>query len=146
MDELSILNFEQDFNEALAFAEDKRWKVEKIGPLEVIVTVFSQKVPGEIFFARFFWEIYPGEPPSLKFRDASSGSYDIPTAWPELRGFRPASLDACVNWCIEGFKLHPEWKNDPDKKWNPSGNALLRVINNLQNELDSYFIRRYIQT
>lgn len=143
MDELSQLNFEQDFKEVLSLADAERWKVEKIGPLDAMVSVVSQKAPEEIFFARLIWNVYPGEPPSLKFRDGSKGSYNVATAWPEVRGFRPTSLDACVNYCIEGFMLHPEWRNDPEKKWNPLGNALLRVIKTLQNELDDYFIKRY---
>lgn len=75
--------------------------------------------------------------------DKKTGSYNVPQAWPEMRGFRPTSLDACVNWTKEGFTLHPEWNADPNKKWISSGNVLLKVIRTLQNELDGYFIKRY---
>ena len=141
-DELSELNFEQDLREILAVQDPHRWKIQNLGGLQVLVTTSSEKAPGEVFIARLSWERYPDEPPSLKFQDAVTGSLKTPTAWPELRGFRPGSLDACVNWTKEGFALHPEWRNDPDKKWNPVGNPLLRVIKTLQNELDVYFLRR----
>jgi hypothetical protein len=142
VDELSKLNFEQDLAEVLDIVQGQRWKVERLGPLEVIVAVSPEKSPQEVFYARLLWQIYPGDPPSLKFRDPSTGSLTLRTAWPEVRGFRPQSLDACVNYCAEGFALHPEWKNDPNLKWNSSGNALLCVIKKLQNELDRYFVRR----
>jgi hypothetical protein len=141
-DDLSELNFQQDLGEALQADDAKRWKISKPGPLEIYVSLSSAKAPEEIFQARLKWGVYPGEPPGLKFRDPPTGRLDMPSAWPEVRGFRPQSLDACVNWCIEGFGLHPEWRNDPNLKWNSTGNAVLRVVRRLQDELDRHYVKR----
>jgi hypothetical protein len=97
----------------------------------------------EVFQARLLWTEYPGQPPSLKFRDPATGRLDLPTAWPIVRGFRPASLDACVSWCAEGFNLHPEWRTDPKLRWVPHGNVLLKVLRILQGELDEFFQGRH---
>jgi len=142
-DELSELNLQQDFEEALKAEDSKRWKVKRAGSLEIYVTLSSAKDPSDFFHARLLWSLYPGEPPSLKFRDPETGRLDVASAWPQVRGFRPQSLDACVNWCLEGFGLHPEWRNDPNLKWNSSGNALLRVVRILQSELDEFFTTRF---
>ncbi|MCL4552494.1 MAG: hypothetical protein M1305_02915, partial [Candidatus Marsarchaeota archaeon] len=64
-------------------------------------------------------------------------------AWPRVRGFRPPSLDACVNYTIEGFNLHAEWRNDPRLRWDRSGNVLLRELRTLQSELDNYYQGRH---
>jgi hypothetical protein len=144
-DEFSELSFKEDLAEVLSLPESSRWKIESVGPLEVYVTLSSEKAPDNLFQARLLWNAYPTEPPSLKFRDPASGRLDLPTAWPEIRGFRPASLDACVNWCSEGFTLHPEWKNDPNVKWNPQGNALLRTLRRMQREFDEFFVKRFQQ-
>ena len=101
------------------------------------------QAPGEVFQARLLWTVYPGQPPSLKFRDPATGRLDLPTAWPIVRGFRPQSLDACVNWCLEGFGLHPEWRTDPRYTWDSRGNVLLKVLRILQDELDHYFQGRH---
>lgn len=142
-DQLSELNFQQDLEEALLADDAKRWKIERCGILEVYVTLASIKDPDNLFQARLHWRVYPGEPPSLKFRDPETGSLSNPRAWPQARGFRPQSLDACVNWCEEGFNLHPEWRTDTNRKWNSTGNALLKVIRRLQNELDFHFTTRF---
>jgi hypothetical protein len=142
-DDLSELNFGQDLQEALQADDAKRWKIDKAGPLEIYVSLSSAKAPAEIFQARLHWRLYPGEPPSLKFRDPATGRLDLPSAWPVIRGFRPPSLDACVNYCTEGFNLHPEWTNDPNLKWNGTGNALLRVMRILQDEFDRHYVRRF---
>ncbi len=142
-DDLSEINFRQDLEEALQAEDAERWKIEQGGPLEIYVSLSPAKAPLEVFQARFLWRVYPGEPPSLKFRDPATGRLDIRSAWPEVRGFRPQSLDACVNWCIEGFRLHPEWTNDPNYKWNSAGNAVLRVIRTLQDEVDRHYVKRF---
>src|SRR5690242_21034101 len=96
--ELSSLNLQDDFEKVLACEDAARWNLEKAGPLEVFVSLSSAGQPGEIFQARLLWTVYPGQPPSLKFRDPATGRLDLPTAWPQVRGFRPTSLDACVSW------------------------------------------------
>lgn len=141
-DELSELNLQDDFQEALNCEDSGNWKLEKSGPLEVWVTLSSAKAPKEIFQARLLWQKYP-EYPSLKFRDLSSGRIDLSTAWPVVRGFRPTSLDACVSWCLEGFKLHPEWKNDARYKLDPNDNVLLKVTRILKMEMDDHYQGRF---
>lgn len=142
-DEFSKLNFRDDLEEVLTVPDAPRWILEKTGDLEVLATMSPQGVPDQHFQARLLWARYPDEPPSLKFRDPSTGRLDLPQAWPIIRGFRPQSLDACVNWCLEGFILHPEWRNDPRFRWNPNGNPLLRVLRQLREELDEYFQGRF---
>lgn len=142
-DELSKLNLRDDFDEATGVSEASRWTLEMPADLEVLATMSPATAPSERFQARLFWTKYPDEPPSLKFRDPGTGRLDLPRAWPNVRGFRPQSLDACVNWCSEGFALHPEWKTDPKLRWNPYGNRLLFVLRQLQEELDDYFQGRF---
>jgi hypothetical protein len=141
--ELSALNLLEDFTKSLACQDAARWKLEKPQPLEVLVTLSPMEYPTEAFQARLLWLAYPGQPPSLKFRDPATGRLDQPTAWPQLRGFRPTSLDACVSWCAEGFDLHPEWRNDPKYRWDPHHNVLLRIVRTLQDELDNYYQGRH---
>lgn len=143
MSGLSALNLAEDFERALAAEDAARWSLEKPGELEIWATLSSAAKPEESFQARLLWEQYPERPPSLKFRDPATGRLDLPSAWPVVRGMRPASLDACVNWCSEGFALHPEWANDRRYCWDPRGNALLRVLRNLQAELDADFNGRF---
>ena len=144
-DELSELNFNQDLDEVLHVDDARRWKIDKGEALELHAELSSVKAPDEKFQARLLWSVYPSEPPSLKFRDPQSGRLDLKTAWPIVRGFRPANLDACVNYCSEGFVLHPEWRNDPNVRWNPAGNAILKVLRILQSEMDEYFGGRFRQ-
>jgi hypothetical protein len=139
----SPLNLADDFEKVLACKDADRWKLEKPGPLEVLVSLSPAGQPKEVFQARLFWTGYPGQPPSLKFRDPTTERLDLPTAWPQVRGFRPASLDACVSWCAEGFNIHPEWRNDPKFRWDPRRNVLLKVLRTLQDELDNYFQGRF---
>ncbi len=138
-DELSKLNLKDDFEEAQGVPDASRWKLEMPGDLEVVATMHSAKAPNEFFQARLAWTKYPDQAPSLKFRDPATGRLDLPQAWPIVRGFRPQSLDACVNWCLEGFNLHPQWQQDPRFRWDPSNNPLLRVLRTLQEELDEQY-------
>jgi hypothetical protein len=142
-DELSKLNLQDDFEEATGVSDASRWTLEMPAGLEVLATMSSASAPAERFQARLLWIKYPDEPPSLKFRDPGTGRLDLPQAWPIARGFRPQNLDACVNWCLEGFALHPEWKSDPRFRWNPNGNPLLFVLRQLQQELDDHFQGRF---
>ena len=138
-DDLSALNLADDFEKAAASEDAARWALKKAGPLEVWASMSPTQAPAEVFQARLLWTAYPGQPPSLKFRDPATGRLDLPTAWPIVRGFRPQSLDACVNWCLEGFNLHPEWRSDPRYAWDSRGNVLLKVLRILQDELDHHF-------
>lgn len=140
---LSELNLQDDFEKVLALPDADRWKLGKPGPLEVWANMCSADKLDDLFQARLIWSAYPDQPPSLKFRDPNTGRLDQPSAWPNLPGFRPTSLDACVSWCIEGFNLHPEWKNDVRYRWDSRGNVLLKVLRILQGQLDEHFGGRY---
>lgn len=143
MTELSELNLTDDYERVVALLEAKRWALEKPASLEVWATLAPTSAPDEGFQARLLWSQYPEEAPSLKFRDPATGRLDVTSAWPKIRGFRPTSFDACVNWCAEGFGLHPEWRNDPKLRWTPHGNALLKVLRILQDEFDHYYEGRH---
>lgn len=142
-DELSELNLREDLAKALTVPEASRWCLEMPGPLEVWCAMNPSNASGEVFHARLLWTEYPGRPPSLKFRDPTTGRLDNPSAWPKVPGFRPQNLDACVNWTTEGFSLHPEWTNDPRFRWDSRGNRLLFVLRTLQDELDDRFEGRH---
>jgi hypothetical protein len=141
-DEFSRLAFDTDLAAVQELEESTRWGITRGDGLEIYVTVSSCKAPEEKFQARFAWNTYPGDPPSFKFRDPATGRLDITKSWPEVQGYRPGTFDACVNWSAEGFVAHPEWKNDPNIKWNPAGNVLLKVLRLLQRDMDEHFVKR----
>ncbi len=136
---LDELSFESDLAAVLASTAARRWTIEKAGPLGVHVTLSPELAPKEMFQARLVWSTYPGGLPSLKFRDPATGRLDLASAWPRVRGFRPQSFDACVNWCAEGVALHPEWKTDPKWRHDSTGNPLLRTLATLQGEMDIHY-------
>jgi len=142
-DDLSALNLEDDYQEVLRADCAARWKLEKPAALEMWATIYPARAPTELFQARLLWRVYPGEPPSVKFRDPATGRLDLTSAWPQVRGFRPTSFDTCVNWSLEGFALHPEWRTDPRFRWDDRGNVLLKVLTYLQNELDDHYQGRH---
>src|SRR5437867_2828376 len=134
--EFSKLAFDEDLKETLAIEDAKRWTIERAGDLEIYVTAWPLSKPEEEHQARFRWTSYPSEPPSYKYRDPATGRFDLVTAWPVVQGYRPSNFDACVNWSAEGFVAHPEWKCDANVRWNPKGNAILRVLRYMQRDLD----------
>ena len=142
-DDLSALNLSDDYDEAQRAPDASRWKLELPTPLEVLAVMSPSSAPEEAFQARLLWSVYPDEPPSLKFRDPRTGRLDLTSAWPRVRGFRPPSLDACVNYSLEGFIAHPEWRNDPRFRWDPSGNVLLKELRTIQSELDNHYQGRH---
>lgn len=143
MSELSKLNLDDDFAEALRVEDGKRWVLERKGDLEVWVAVAPEGHLRERFTARLLWSTYPGDlPPSVLFVEPGAGCLRVPTAWPEAAGFRPPN-DICATWTLEGYITHPEWKNDPTKHLVIRGNALLLVVRILQQELDCSFTKRH---
>lgn len=140
---LSELNLKDDYERVLLLPDAARWTLENPATLEVWATLVPAAAPAEKFQARLLWREYPGEAPSLKFRDPASGRLDLASAWPKIRGFRPTSFDACVSYCAEGFGLHPEWKTDPRYRWDAQGNVLLKVLRILQDEFDNHFDGRH---
>jgi hypothetical protein len=143
MVEFSVAALEADLSKVLATSDAERWLIVHPAPLEVFVMMSSAKAPTETYQLRLLWYAYPDRAPSLKFRDPSTGRLDLPTAWPIVRGFRPANLDACVNYCAEGLVTHLEWATDPTYRWDPRGNVLLKVLRIVQSELDEYYEGRF---
>ena len=141
--DLSALNLDEDLGEVLDLPEASRWTIEQPASLEVWVGMAPATVPGERFQVRLVWDVYPDQPPSLKFRDPDTGQLDLSRAWPQVPGFRPGSLDACVPWTAEGMITHPEWRSDPRFRWDPRGNVLLRVLRSIQELLDDNFQGRH---
>jgi hypothetical protein len=143
-DDFSRLTFDDDLAEALQVedAAQRGWIIERVAELEIYATLSPGSRPTERFQARLLWDVYPANPPSLKFRDPLSGRLDLKSAWPVVQGYRPDQLDACVNWTSEGFVTHPEWKADANARWNPKGNAVLRVLRLLQKDLDDRYTGR----
>lgn len=139
---VDTLLLDDDFAEVVAADDGRRWELTRKDQLEIWVIMSPKSAPEEKYFVRLLWMRYRDDPPSLKFRD-KDGRLDNPRAWPLLPGFRPASLDACVNYCAEGFSLHPEWKNDPRTRWDPRGNSLLRVLTILQVAFDENYGGRF---
>jgi len=140
---LSESNLTDDFNQIVASDEGKKWSLQRPEPLVVRASMAPLSAPTEVYYPQFRWASYPDQPPSMKFWDAASTTLTVPTAWPIIRGFRPQSLDACVNYCTEGFRLHPEWVKDSSLKWDSRANVLLKVLRILQDEFDEYYGGRF---
>jgi len=142
--ELSKLNFADDLSDARQTHDAHRWVLDLRGDLEVWAVVFPEGQEGDKFVARLSWTEYPGtEPPSVKFVDPATGRLDVATAWPQALGFRPTSFDICATWTAEGFRLHPEWRQDPRTRWRSEGNVLLKSLRTLVHELDISYQGRY---
>ncbi|MEA2677351.1 MAG: hypothetical protein QOJ81_1492 [Chloroflexota bacterium] len=94
------------------------------------------KVDGESYTLRFIADGYPDAAPSVKPIDPETGSPDVRTAWPECDGFR-VPTDLCMPLSAEGYAVHPDWANDPALRWSSTGNALLRVLEELQIQIDN---------
>lgn len=135
--------FGEDIDEVLSSEDAQRWKFEKTGDLEVHLTFYPKDYPEDVYMVRLHWNRYPGEPPSVKFRNIQTGSYEDSFAWPIIPGARPTSFDICRSYCLEGMNLHPEWKNDSKYVWDDTGNVLLKVIRWLQKDLDYRYGGRY---
>lgn len=143
MSEVSKLNLDDDFAEALKADDAHRWALERRGDLEVWVTLAPDGHPDERFTARLLWTAYPGDwPPSVLFVEPQTGKLGVPSAWPMAPGFRPPN-DICANWTREGYTTHPEWKADPAVRMAIRGNALLLSVRTLQHELDCGFTGRF---
>jgi len=89
----------------------------------------------ESYYVRIVWERYPAAPPSVKFADAIGGRLDLTSAWPIIPGYRPGSFDICQPFTAEGFLIHAEWRQGPDR-WPSTGNPFLWVTEILQRDLD----------
>jgi hypothetical protein len=92
--------------------------------------------PGETYYARFGWSVYPGAPPSIKFATSVGGAITDPTAWPLTPGYRPTALDMCKPISAEGFAIHPDWPRT-SHAWRGEGNPFLAVVREIQRDLNS---------
>ncbi len=98
------------------------------------LTLHPKSQPGETYFARIAWSSYPHREPSVLFTDSVSGALGVPSAWPNIGGYR-APNDICMPFTAEGFNTHPEWRSGP-QAWSPLGNPYLRVVAQLQDDFD----------
>ena len=92
--------------------------------------------PGETYYVRLVWTVYPGGPPSIKFALSRGGPITDPTAWPVAPGYRPTCLDVCKPISAEGFALHPDWARTT-QAWRGEGNPVLAVVREIQRDLNS---------
>lgn len=141
--DFELMLFEQELSEVRGLPEASRWTLERdpAVPLGVLVEVHSVKEPSEVFLAQVRWDDY-FKAPSLKFLNRQTRSATDVTAWPQCRGFRPASFDTCVSWTAEGHKLHPEWANSPRTAFPQVESPMQYILLTLQNELDAHYTGR----
>jgi hypothetical protein len=143
-DGYAVNAFEADLRQIIDAQVEPNWPLVRIaGEIAVIAVLARNGDQRDRFVLRLKWQRYPDDPPSLKFLDPVTGRDDIPTAWPTGGPFRPQSLDVCVNYCAEGFQLHPEWRQDAQARWATDGNALLRALHNTQHDLDTKVTGRF---
>lgn len=133
---LAELCLDDDFPEAQRVAVEAHWKITRPESTTIEVEIASD-VDGQRYYLRFVWPDYPDQPPSISCFDPITGEIEVPSAWPNCDGFRPGSWDICLPLSREGFALHPEWTRDALLQWNSDGNALLKVLDELQVILNS---------
>lgn len=88
------------------------------------------------YYARVSWRDYPGAAPSVRFADGIGGSHAVPSAWPNIPGYRLGSFDICKPFTAEGYSLHPEWATGPNA-WRSTGNPFVWVVETLQYDLNN---------
>jgi hypothetical protein len=94
----------------------------------------------ETYFVRLRWTSYPHAAPSVVFATAVGGQTGISSAWPQIPGYRPPH-DICMPFTAEGLALHSEWASGPDA-WTAIPNPYLRVVTQLQDDLDNRYAGR----
>jgi hypothetical protein len=135
--------FEQELARVRGLPEAAGWKIERDceSTLGLIVELSPVSAPDERYLARLRWADYFG-PPSVKFLNFATRAETDATAWPQCRGFRPSSLDACVSWTAEGHKLHPDWGGNPRTAFQPKEAPVQFALLMLQHELDTSYTGR----
>jgi hypothetical protein len=101
------------------------------------VEMSQRSPPEERYVARLAWTSYPYSPPSVLFADGVGGAVSQASAWPRIQGYR-APADICMPFTAEGYNLHPEWRTGPTA-WKSTGNPFLRVVTQLQDDLDNRY-------
>jgi hypothetical protein len=129
------LALQADLVEIRKHARARHWTVGRRSGLEVAIAMTS-KVDAESYTLRFVAAGYPDSAPSIKPIDPETRSSDVRTAWPDCDGFR-VPTDLCMPLSAEGYAVHPEWPNDPALRWSSTGNPLLRVLEELQIQIDN---------
>jgi hypothetical protein len=104
------------------------------------VTLHPRATPTETYFVRLRWTSHPHAAPSVLFATAVGGQLGISSAWPQIPGYRPPN-DICMPFTAEGLALHAEWASGPDA-WTPTPNPYLRVVAQLQDDLDIRYAGR----
>ena len=141
--QIASFNLDDDLQglDALDPGEAGRWDIQRVGPVELHVTLSPVSDPAERYLVRLSWPDYPDQPPSVRFVDPATGSLDISRAWPSITGARPPG-DMCVPWSSEGQALHAEWRVDPHFRWDGRASPLLRILRTLQDLLDHEYSGR----
>ena len=70
----------------------------------------------------------------MTFLNGPRGTAGVAHAWPMIPGYR-APNDICMPFTAEGYVTHPEWRLGPHA-WAATGNPFLRVVQQLQDDLD----------
>lgn len=126
------LNLAKDLEEVRVVAVQAGWEINAPSSLTVEISMRSS-IDRERYWLRFRSLGYPDQPPSIVCVDKSSGNHQVRSAWPQCAGFRADPYwDLCLPLSVEGFNTHSEWRNDAQKRWNPSGNPMLRVLDEIQ--------------
>lgn len=139
--ELSL--FASELSQVRRLPEADRWKLDRdvTVPLGITVEMSPASAPDEKYLARLVWRDYFG-PPSLKFLNLVTKAETDCTAWPQCRGFRPSSLDACVTWTAEGHQLHPDWKTADRTAFKSPEAPMQFALLTLQHEMDTTYTGR----
>lgn len=135
--------FEDELVRVQGLVEAGRWKLARDDsvPLGLTAEMHSLKAPTELYLARVRWEHY-FEPASVKFLNRETSADNDPRAWPQCAGFRPTSLDTCVNWTREGHLTHPEWAQSPHTAFAAPEAPMQFVLLHLQMTLDTTYSGR----
>jgi hypothetical protein len=124
-----------DVDELRTAGTERGWVIVGQEDLVVVVDVVS-RIDREPYRLRLSCDGYPDTAPAIKPIDPVTGQSDHVRAWPACDGFRPVG-DICMPLTAEGFALHPEWINDPALRWISTGNPILRVLEELQAQIDN---------
>lgn len=108
--ELELALFKEELEGVRSLKEAPRWQLERDDsvPLGLFVVMHPASDLKQLYKARLRWSNYFG-PFSLKFVNMTTAADNDPSSWPKCHGFRPGSLDACLQITAEGHGLHPEW-------------------------------------
>ena len=101
------------------------------------VQLSPRATPTDRYVARIAWAQYPHAAPSVMFVDGVRGALGVASAWPKIAGYR-APGDICMPFTAEGYNVHPEWRQGPTA-WQTTGNPFLRVVVQLQDDLDNRY-------